>query len=126
MRNVLLGAFLGFIGSLVAGVFVAMMTVPESAAITNLKTFGLTLGLAPRVGLLLGLGIVAIGVILVAVSLRNRKSSGHAIVEAQRIIGSEIENNYSERSDLIVKANVLRDSSVRRNILNNPDGKADE
>jgi len=125
MRNVLLSAFLGFIGSLMAVVFGAMMTVPEPTVVQNLKVLWQALGLSPRTGLLLGLGIAAIGVTLFVLRPRGRNSSGHAIVEAKRIIGSVIEDNDSERSDSVVNAKLIRSSSVRRNKLKNPDGKAD-
>jgi H+/gluconate symporter-like permease len=119
MRNVLLSAFLALVGGLVVTVFGAMMMVPEPTAVANLKTFGL----AARTGLFLGLGVAVVGVILVVMSLRQRKSSGHAIVEAGQIIGSAIEDNYSERSGSAARANVIRDSSVRRNILKKPNEK---
>lgn len=125
MRDVLLSAFLGFIGCVVAAIFGAMLTTPEPTVVQNLKVLWRALGLSPRTGFFSGLGIAAIAVVLFTISLRNRKSSGHAIVEAKRIVGSVIEDNYSERSDSAVKANVIRDSSVQRNKLKSPGGKAD-
>lgn len=113
----ILSVVITIIGSLVTAVFTVMMTVPESTVARNLKTFGVTWGLAPRIGLFLGLGIVAAGVVLVVVSWRNKKPSEHAIVEARRIIGSPIEDNYSERSDSIARAKVMRNSPMRRNTL---------
>jgi len=113
MRNVLFSAILTLIGGLVAAVFGAMMMVPEPTLVANLETFGL----APPTGLVLGLAIAGIGVILVVLGLRNGVSSGHAIVEARQIIGSSIENNYSERSERVAKADVIMDSTVRGNVL---------
>lgn len=112
-----LSSFITVIGGLVTAIFTVMMTFPEWTVARNLKTFWAAWGLAPRTGLFVGLAIVAAGVVLVVVGWRNRRSSGHAIVEAKRIVGSVIEDNYSERSDSAVSTNDLRSSVVRRNIL---------
>ena len=104
-------------------IFAAMMAVSEPVALAHVRSYFVAWGLAPRSGLVLGLGIAAIGLIRIAVRRHNRISSGRAIVEATRIVGSAIEDNYSERSDTVAKAKVIRNSSVRRNTLKKPDHK---
>lgn len=94
----ILSAFIGVIGCLLAAVFTAMMTVPKSTALANLQTYSQSFGIAPRTGLFLSLLTLAVGAILLVVSRRNRNAPASAIIEANRITGSSIEDNYSARS----------------------------
>jgi hypothetical protein len=120
MSCTFLSAFLAFIGSVAAAVFGAIMTVPAWTAAANLKT----VGLAPRTCLFFAVGVAVAGFILFVRCMRKSRSSGHALVEAGRIINSRIEDNYSEWGGKAVKAKLISGSSVLRNIFKRPDDKA--